>query len=189
MDEKKFVYVKSLRFKLMLLVVIPLVATALIFIGISIYTNNVLLNSVNAPDVSIGWIYRMWAIVFVIAIAVLFPPITVAIKKTIVPLRKLVTCADQLALGNVDIDVPQNREDEYGMLQKSFANLTGNMKIQADAVSLLAEGDLTAKCPVLSEKDRVGKALNDMIAKNNTLLKNIADMSDQVSTASSQVAS
>ena len=189
MAERKISYTKSLRFKLMLLVVIPLFLVALSFIAISfIFANH--LAAEGGYIVDTAWMLRTWGIIFVVAFVLVYVPMTIAIGRIIKPLRKLVDNADLLALGDVGVDASADgRQDEYGMLQDSISTLADGMREQAGVVERMASGDLTVTYKPRSDADSVGKALIYMAQNNNEVFSGIVESAVQVSSAASQIAS
>ena len=193
MEKRKFSYVKSLRFKLMLLVVIPLLIVAVAYIAIawnSLHTvagELAAAGAVEQPDLS--GVRNLWIGVFFASLVIVYPPMTIAIGHLIKPLRLLVDKADQLALGDVEVATSHNRHDEYGMLMDSFAAVITGMRAQAEAVARIAGGDLSFDYAPRSERDSVGYALQRMLHKNNDVMLSINSAAEQVSVAAQGVAS
>lgn len=104
------------------------------------------------------------------------------------PVIQLMNAADQLALGDVNVDIHGDRKDEIGRLMQSFGKMIANIREQALAVEKIANGDLTVEVKVRSENDLLGRKLSEMIEKNNEVLSNINSASEQVASASKQVA-
>lgn len=103
------------------------------------------------------------------------------------PVNEMVDAADKLAVGDVEVDVKAESTDEIGRLAQSFGKMIENIQDQARAVEALASGDLTVELEVKSDKDVLGKKLNEMIEKNNELLGNINSASGQVAAGANQV--
>jgi len=72
-------------------------------------------------------------------------------------------------------------------LQGSFAALAESMRIQADEIERIADGDLTVVCRPRSPQDTVGMALSRMVEKNSRVFSGIAESVGQVTGAASQV--
>ncbi|WP_218571256.1 methyl-accepting chemotaxis protein [Paenibacillus oralis] len=103
------------------------------------------------------------------------------------PIRKLSEAADELALGNVNINVETKSKDEIGQLMLSFARMIASIREQAQAVEMVASGDLTVQVKVRSENDLMGKKIQEMIERNNEILTSINTAADQVASGSKQV--
>jgi len=103
------------------------------------------------------------------------------------PITKIVTAADQLARGDMDISLDSAYRDETGQLVNAFKNLVESTKEQALLVGKIADGDLTVDVPVRSDKDLLGRKLSEMVHKINNLLLNIASAAEQVASGSKQI--
>lgn len=91
------------------------------------------------------------------------------------PLVQLVKEAEKLKLGDVDVDVQTDREDEVGELMTAFGEMAANIRVQAEAAQKIAAGDLSLQIAQRSAKDILGQS---MVAMLNTLkeLVNEADV-------------
>lgn len=103
------------------------------------------------------------------------------------PVNHMVEAAEKLALGDVDVQIKVEAEDEIGKLSKAFANMIASIREQARIVEKIAEGDLTVTVPIRSEHDLLGRSLYDMVKENNEVLSNISLAAEQVATGSKQV--
>jgi methyl-accepting chemotaxis protein len=103
------------------------------------------------------------------------------------PVKKMVTVADKLALGEINIDLDIDTEDEIGTLAKSFGVLIESTKEQALAVERIASGDLTAEVRVRSKNDVLGSKLSELLEKLNDDFANIASAADQVASGAKQI--
>lgn len=103
------------------------------------------------------------------------------------PVEKLVEAADSLALGNVNIDISSESNDEIGNLANSFMRMTANIRDQAKVAEKLADGDLTVKVNIQSEHDLLGTKLHEVIENNREVLTNIANASEQIACGSKQI--
>jgi methyl-accepting chemotaxis protein len=103
------------------------------------------------------------------------------------PVKRIVEAANQLALGDVDVSIENNRRDEIGNLYEAFEKMTDNIKKQALTVQKIADGDLTVEVEIRSEQDLLGKKLYEMVHNNNELLSGIATTAEQVAVGARQV--
>ena len=70
----------------------------------------------------------------------------------------------------------------------NFGNLINRLKAVNECLSSIAENDLTISFPSLGEKDRIGNALQAVLATLNNMFREINVSSMQVSTGAKQVA-
>ncbi len=103
------------------------------------------------------------------------------------PITKMVDAADRLALGDVGVTVEAESKDEIGRLAQSFGIMINNIREQAHLVEKIASGDLTVEAKIRSDKDLLGKKLNELIETNNEVLGNINAIAGQVATGAKQV--
>ncbi|MCX8131662.1 MAG: methyl-accepting chemotaxis protein [Clostridia bacterium] len=103
------------------------------------------------------------------------------------PVKNMVSAANKLAVGDVNVSVEADTKDEIGELMGAFGRMIKNVREQALAVEKIASGDLTVEVTVKSENDLLGKKLSEMIQKNNEVLININSASEQVAAGSRQV--
>ncbi|QWV94842.1 MCP four helix bundle domain-containing protein [Geomonas oryzisoli] len=79
------------------------------------------------------------------------------------PVRALSGCADRLALGDVEVSIDTEGNDEIAMLARSFKNMADNIKEASLAAERVAHGDLSVQVTPKSEQDLMGKNLSAMI--------------------------
>jgi methyl-accepting chemotaxis protein len=168
----------------MLLVVIPLVCVAVIYIALAFYS----VFKVTEGQIP-QWVTNMWIITFFASIAVLFPFISPAIKRIVTPIREVDSTAKKLAQGNVDVRVVHNRTDEIGELQESMQLLANVMRHQAEVIEHIAQGDLSDSYEPVSADDSVGNSLVKMLEKNNEMIGEIGETAKQVANWAQQIAS
>ena len=103
------------------------------------------------------------------------------------PINTVVSAADRLATGDMDITFDIKYKDETGKLLAAFRNLIESTKKQSDIIEKIADGDLAVDVPIRSDKDLLGRKLNEMVHSINDLIANIATAADQVSAGASQI--
>lgn len=173
-------YIHSLRFKLMKLCVIPLLSAAFLFIAHSVVIAYQVRERAGVP-VELGWMAGQWALVFGGLFVCFFIPITLSIKKFIVPIRQLSKAAESMAEGDVSIEVAKNRDDEIGVLQESFQNLAAASRRQAEMLHRIADGDISGQYQPRSQADVVGQSLAQMLVNNNALISQVKMAARQLS--------
>ncbi|MEL4106136.1 methyl-accepting chemotaxis protein [Oscillospiraceae bacterium WX1] len=86
--------------------------------------------------------------------------ISIKIARTVAkPIIKMVNAAEQLAVGDLDVDIKISSNDEIGTLAKSFSKLIEATRGQAAIAERLADGDLTVDVVIRSEKDQLAKSI------------------------------
>lgn len=103
------------------------------------------------------------------------------------PIGKLSKAAEALSLGDVNVSVDTNSQDEVGQLMQAFSRMITSIRDQARVVEQVANGDLTVQVKVRSEHDLMGIKLQEMVERNNEILSSINTAADQVASGSKQV--
>lgn len=103
------------------------------------------------------------------------------------PIERIVSSADRLALGDLEIDIGIKTQDEIGKLAKAFENLIESTRKQAFAAEKIASGDMTADVEIRSDRDLLGQKLYEITEKLSEVLSSIRISAEQVATGSKQV--
>ena len=103
------------------------------------------------------------------------------------PIKKLVDASNQIALGDIEVNVIAETKDEIGDLMSAFGRMIENVRDQVLVVEKIADGDMTVDVIVHSDKDLLGQKLHEMVVKNNEVLSNIKVASDQVAAGAQQI--
>lgn len=122
----------------------------------------------------IAFVSLIMAAVFIWVIVI------IANKKIIKPVNQLVESAKALSIGNVDIEIKSNSEDEIGMLEKAFAAMVDNIKQQAKQVHKLSMGDINFEITPHSKDDILNISLLEIKNKLGSLLTELGSLSGQV---------
>ncbi|HBA90021.1 MAG TPA: methyl-accepting chemotaxis protein [Geobacter sp.] len=80
------------------------------------------------------------------------------------PVGALSACADKLALGDIEVTIDTDGQDEIAMLARSFKNMADNIREASLAAEKVAQGDLSVEIAPKSDRDVMGKNLSVMIA-------------------------
>lgn len=99
----------------------------------------------------------------------------------------LVEVAERLALGEIDVKVNMDRNDEIGKLEVSFNKMIEGIKEQSKSIESIAIGDLTQDIILRSKNDIMSIKLKEMIEVNNSVLTNILETTEIVDGGASQV--
>jgi methyl-accepting chemotaxis protein len=105
------------------------------------------------------------------------------------PIKKLVDVSNRLAIGDVDVVVSVDSNDELGQLSDSFSKLVDSTQKQAKAAEQIAGGDLAVDVGVRSEQDILGRNLRDLVQKLNEVISNIQTASSAVASGAVQISS
>jgi methyl-accepting chemotaxis protein len=79
------------------------------------------------------------------------------------PLRDLSKKAQQVATGDVDVEIDTTGKDEVAEVARSFAAVVSNIREQALVAQKIASGDMTVDVKTRSEKDVLGKSMAHVV--------------------------
>lgn len=79
------------------------------------------------------------------------------------PIVRLVDVANQLAVGDVDVQLSVSRNDEIGRLEDAFMKMVNNIKDHVHTTENIAAGNIFCDVSIKSEKDILGHKLQEMI--------------------------
>lgn len=123
-----------------------------------------------------------------VAIVLLSALLLLMIRRLTQPLIGLRDAAQQIARGDLDVEVPVRSADEIGALAGAFNEMTSYLRDTAVVAERVAGGDLTATVRVRSDSDKLGRALGTMISSLRNLVSQVAQAVDAVTTSGRQVA-
>jgi methyl-accepting chemotaxis protein len=96
--------------------------------------------------------------------------IAIGISK---PVKQLADAADQLSLGDVNININTSAKDEVGDLSHSMNTLLESIKDQSEISSRIASGDLQVEVKKRSDKDTLANSMTVMVATLRNLAQEI----------------
>ena len=132
-------------------------------------------------------IFCIVAIVFlIISLTAIFLNLLGRIRKGFNHLNEITR---RLADGDIEIEIGETGNDEFGFLLDEYKLLIAASRKQAELAYAVSKGDLTVEIQSRGQEDLLGRALKQMVASNLHSLSNINDAAYQVMTSSSQVAS
>ena len=190
----------SIKKRLTLIITLQAVVLALLFCGAvaTIYVTsgnyaNALKEAGVAADVlekiEKGRTINVWILIG--AMVVIFPLIMLAVRyvvKTIKqPLEEIKSGIGKLSKGEL-IEIKKYGKDELGEITDALNGMSANMREQAAAAQLVADGDLTVSVTPRSESDVLNIALRQLVEDNNMALGEMKNSAEQVSESSEQVA-
>jgi methyl-accepting chemotaxis protein len=105
------------------------------------------------------------------------------------PVKELVEVSEKLAIGDIDIKIEADTKDEIGELTHSFQKMITGIQEQAMLANKISDGDLTVTVNVKSDKDVMGKSLNEMVEKLRDVVESVKTASDNVAAGSQEMSS
>lgn len=94
-------------------------------------------------------------------------------RSVSIPVTKMVSAAEKLALGDVDVNIEATTKDEIGALAVAFQSAVTNIANAAAASERIARGDLSIRVQEQSDKDILSKNLNYCIDNINMLVTDV----------------
>ncbi len=95
--------------------------------------------------------------------------------------------ADAVALGDLDQKIEVKTNDEIKDLIDAMGRMTTNLRATADIADSVARGDLRVEPKPLSERDRLGIALVQMVEKLRSVVGEALSAADNVSSGSQEL--
>ncbi|MEV7627710.1 methyl-accepting chemotaxis protein [Actinoplanes sp. NPDC089786] len=103
------------------------------------------------------------------------------------PLRQVAAVAEKMATGDVSQVVDYESRDELGQLAESFRRLGAYMRESAESTAALAHGDLTRTVQPHGDRDLLGNAMRDTVARLNSTVGQIHACGAELSHSSKQL--
>lgn len=105
------------------------------------------------------------------------------------PLAIITRGAERIADGNLsEKTTPLDRQDEVGMLSRSFARMNESLQQAANANARIASGDLTVTVEPRSKDDDLGKAQAEMVLQLSSLISQVQQSGVQVNSSAVEIA-
>ena len=141
-------------------------------------------------DAHIGLVRLLVIAGFVIITVLTLAAFIVKYMKRIIStkIEKLSETAAVLASGILDIDLQSDSDDEIGHLTNSFMSMVENMKIQADTLTAISEGDLSVSVTPRCSSDAMGNAIEKMADNLNHIFDDVTTAITQISGGATQIA-
>src|SRR6478736_1009087 len=102
-------------------------------------------------------------------------------------LRTAVAVADRLAVGDVEVEVEVDSMDETGQLLTAMRNMVESVRTMAGVAGRMADGDLTIRVRPQGDRDVLGNAFAEMVAKLSQVIGEVRSGAAALTGASSQV--
>jgi methyl-accepting chemotaxis protein len=104
------------------------------------------------------------------------------------PLVALTTAADRITVGDLGTNVDLGpREDELGVLSRSFGRMTQSLRATANAAEQIASGDLRATLQPQSPQDVLGHAFVKMAANLRAQIGGMVEGASVLGSAASEI--
>ncbi|MBF0318046.1 MAG: MCP four helix bundle domain-containing protein [Nitrospirae bacterium] len=95
-----------------------------------------------------------------------------------VAVRKIANAADNLALGDVNIDIDIDTKDEIGMLARSFQGVVDNIREAASTSEKISAGDVSVVVRPKSDKDVLSTSMAKVVDTLNGLISETAALTE-----------
>ncbi|WP_051361165.1 methyl-accepting chemotaxis protein [Desulfuromonas sp. TF] len=105
------------------------------------------------------------------------------------PLAKGAALAEEIARGDFSQRLNLNRKDEIGQLGKALDAMAGSLQEMADLTEEISKGNLTVDVKLASEKDQLGRALQNMTRILNDVIGQVKSAGDNVASGSQAMSS
>jgi len=104
------------------------------------------------------------------------------------PLQEISATAERIAAGELGVTIATNqREDEIGILVRTFARMADSLKGMAAVAGKIAAGDLRVVVQPQSDKDVLGSALATMVASLQGLTADLTEGVSVLSASASEI--
>ena len=78
------------------------------------------------------------------------------------PLQVITNASQEIALGDLNQEIHIDQKDEIGQLATAFKQMLEGLKAKTNVASEIARGNVDVEVNIASEKDALGKAMNEM---------------------------
>ena len=113
----------------------------------------------------------------------------IIVRSIVVPVGKLVEVSKEISMGNTQVEFPPSAKDEVGALTDRLGEMLNHLVYLEGVLINIADGDLSGDVKALSDKDKMGHAVGNMLARFNELFSDINNSAEHVSRGNKQIAS
>ena len=104
------------------------------------------------------------------------------------PMVQMADVANEIANGNMNVTVNHEQtRDEAGRLAEAFQRMISTLKVHADVLFKIAQGDLTADIPIGGKNDVIGQSLHSVSDMLHRVIHEISSFSTQASLTANQI--
>lgn len=142
-----------------------------------IQSNNALFNS-----------YALGELI-VIIVCVLFAAVIALVMNRIIakPLVRMARAADQIADGDMDVNIKVSSKDEVYLLAQAFKRMAASLEEQTIALARIAQGDLSVEIEKRTEKDSLSAAIMGMADSLNHIIREVSAVAGQVAQGANHI--
>ena len=110
------------------------------------------------------------------------------IRNISIPLGNITRTAEKIARGDLQggLDL-QDRQDEIGLLSRTFRTMTTFLQEKAESAKQIASGNLTIRVDSLSDGDVLGKAFADMVVNLRRMTRELQEGIGMLGTSASEI--
>ncbi len=105
------------------------------------------------------------------------------------PMAAGVGFAEQIARGDFSARLKLNRSDEIGQLAAALDAMSDSLQKSAEIAEEIAKGNLTIDVRLASDKDQLGRALENMVRILNEVMSQVRGSADNVASGSQAMSS
>ncbi len=97
------------------------------------------------------------------------------VKKSIfAPISELSDSARRIAVGDINVDLDRERQDEIGELINSFGEVVDGIKEQTESLVSISKGDFSSRVIERSDKDIMSRSMNEMMDVQKSYIESIS---------------
>ncbi|MGE4291809.1 MAG: methyl-accepting chemotaxis protein [Desulfovibrio sp.] len=108
-------------------------------------------------------------------------------RSITVPVRDAVRLAEDIRDGCFSNRLQLSRRDEMGRLAKALDDMAERLEERVVIAGAIAEGDMTSRVELASDRDALGKALKHMVERLRGLFGDVLITADEVASSAGQV--
>nr|WP_320050901.1 methyl-accepting chemotaxis protein [uncultured Desulfuromonas sp.] len=142
------------------------------------------LDDIFAPIVKVRTISITLTLLVVAIIALV---IYLAVNTIVKVIKTSVVFAEKIRRGDVSTRLNLHRDDELGVLTTALDHMADSLEEKAVLAETVASGDLRVEVVLASDDDRLGLALQKMVADLTHMMEQIRAACDQIAAGSTEV--
>ncbi|ABC81154.1 methyl-accepting chemotaxis protein [Anaeromyxobacter dehalogenans] len=103
------------------------------------------------------------------------------------PIGAMVTAAERMAVGDLDVELREDRKDEVGVLARAFGAMNRALRGVTGAAQEVAGGNLRVQLQARSDRDELLRALAEMVRRLTEVVQGVKVAADGVAAGSEQL--
>ena len=112
----------------------------------------------------------------------------VLIKRIVKPVVQMTGAAEKISLGDTDVHLTHESEDEIGSLANAFRRMKQSLSDKQKIAREMAAGNFSIDVNVLSDRDGLGISMRTLVDKMSDSLSQVQTAVNEVSSGTSQIA-